>query len=565
MIRVMDDDLVAQIKAGEVIERPASAVKELIENAIDAGATRIRVEAAEGGTRLIRVVDNGHGIPPEQLALAFAQHTSSKLHKADDLPRVQTLGFRGEALYAIANVAHVEAISGVSGSEAAMSVVYEGGKLVSSAPVASAGGTRITVQDIFAHVPARRKHMKSARAEASALHQVVAQYVMGHPGVAIRYVADGRPVLESPGTGDLADAFGSVYGGDIAHRMLPVHREDRISVRGLVSPPDITRPNRTAILLLVNGRPVRTPALVFAIEDAYGDLLMTGRHALAVIMLEVPPEDLDPNVHPAKLDVRFVAERAAFSTMRSAVSDALRGQADGATVRTLERWPLDVVASALVRVPEPPRRPYPEQISFAPPPEEQRPSIVEALPTLRVFGQAARTFVVAEGPSGIYMIDQHAAHERVLFDQLMTRRNGRAAQPLLEPVQIDLLPHQWATLTAYCEDIRGLGIHVEPFGDTSCIVRALPAMGNRSMTPEQVGEVLDALSEARSGDEVAIRALTVVACKGAVKAGETLSMPEMQELIGLLVRTDHPRTCPHGRPTTVHISTERLEREFGRR
>jgi DNA mismatch repair protein MutL len=582
VIRTMEPDLVAQIKAGEVIERPASVVKELLENAIDARATRIRIEVREGGVALIRVVDDGIGIPCDELALAFGEHTSSKLHSAQELGHIETLGFRGEALYAISNVSRVEAVSGLKGSNEAASVTFDHGRLISAEPAASGGGTRIAVHDIFAKVPARRKHLRSARSEAAAVHQVVAQYVVGHPHLAVSLHLDDRTALNAPGTGRIEDAFGAVYGADLVDKMLPIGHDGAIGVSGLTSPPNVTRSNRGAILIFVNGRPVRSPALIFAIEDAYSGLLMVGRHPMAAISIAVPPDHIDPNVHPAKLEVRFLSDRPVFAAVRSAVAAGLssdsrivepRGSLSGKNgvdpVSALWNEPSDERYSRdqLGLGQDPPRMPYPADVNFQPQssPESKVPSFEQALPSLRVFGQAAQTFIIAEGPSGLYMIDQHAAHERILFDELVGRSGAILRQPLLNPVRVELTAEQWTAFESHGDNLVELGFAVEPFGDRWLTIRTVPLVGAKPVAPDVLIEALDALGSARSAAEVMNGAMTVVACRAAVKAGQTLSMAEMRELVSMLEKTPNPRSCPHGRPTTIHISTERLEREFGRR
>jgi DNA mismatch repair protein MutL len=573
----MEPDLVAQIKAGEVIERPASVVKELLENAIDARAKRVRVEVRNGGMELIRVIDDGVGIAPDQLALAFAEHTSSKLHSADDLASIKTLGFRGEALYAISNVAEVEAISGPRGGDVAASVTYDHGSLIKREPAASGGGTRIAVRRLFAKVPARRKHLRSARSESAAVHQVVAAYALGHPELALTLTLDGKASVGVPGTGSLADAFGAVYGADLVDKMLRIDSDGDVVVSGLISRPEVTRPNRSAILVFVNGRPVRSAALIFAVEDAYAGLLMVGRHPLAAVSIGVPPDQIDPNVHPTKLEVRFLADRAIFAAVRAAVVKALaadgrivepRGALTEADLRCgPARGGVTAMAAGMPPAWEEPARPaYPAGISFeqpsSPPPAQL---FRQALPALRVFGQAAQTFIVAEGPAGLYMIDQHAAHERVLYDELQQRSAAAVSQPLLSPSRLELSAELWPAFEAHEAWLMALGFSVEPFGDRWLTVRAVPLVGKKPAAPEVVLDIVDALASAQSTDEITNRALTTLACKAAVKAGQTLSMSEMRELVGLLEGTPNPRSCPHGRPTTIHISTERLEREFGRR
>ena len=462
----------------------------------------------------------------------------------------------------------MEAVSGISGGRAGASVIFDHGGLQGAAPAAPFGGTRISVLDIFSRVPGRRKHLRSARSEAMAVQQVVAQYAVGHPEAAITLVSNGRTVLASPGTGEMRDAFGAVYGADLGARMLEVESAADVSVSGLISPPDLTRSNRSAVLIFVNGRPIRSAALSFAIEDAYAGHLMVGRHPLAALSIRVDPADLDPNVHPTKLEVRFWNDRQVFAAVRSAVVQALNNK-DEVPIPGVDFdgfWSAGTAASFAFPAPQEPRRPIPEQVMFEEPrPEQARPSLGETLPLLRVFGQSAQTFIVAEGPAGLYMIDQHAAHERILFDELVRRGDEPIAQPLLEPVQLELTPEQWDALEAHQADLHNLGFEVEAFGERACIVRTVPVSGKRSVRADVLTEVLEAVNAGGSAAEVLHRMLEIVACKAAVKAGQSLSLDEMRELVSQLERTEHPRTCPHGRPTTVHISTERLEREFGRR
>jgi DNA mismatch repair protein MutL len=568
-IRAMEPGLIAQIKAGEVIERPFSVVKELLENALDAQPRRIRVEIEEGGTKLIRVIDNGGGIAPDELALAFAEHTTSKLASESALERIETLGFRGEALHTIASVARVEAISGLPGSEAARVIHFDNGALIDEGPAAPAGGTRITVSELFAQVPARRKYLRSARAETSAIHQIVGQYALAHPGVAVSLYADSRMVISTPGTGDIADAFSAVYGADLLGRMVPLDTPGSVAVSGLISRPELSRPNRTAINLLVNGRPVRSPALMFAIEDAYAGLLMVGRHPLAAIRLAVPPEQIDPNVHPAKLEIRFLNERPVFSALRGAVATALDGGVAMETgFRPLQDRTLQPGANPQAELwpPASPRPPYPPDLRFdSPAPPTASPKPNSALPQLRVFGQTNQTFIVAEGPTGVYMIDQHAAHERVIFDALTDRPGALPAQAMLDPAMLELTEEQAIVLEKHQQQLNDLGFQVEAFGDRTCRVHSIPAIGRRTVTADAVVEVLDAIEGARDPNQILNQVFTVVACKAAVKAGDEMSMEEMDALVRDLAATRNPRTCPHGRPTAIHISTERLEREFGRR
>jgi DNA mismatch repair protein MutL len=579
-IRVMDPQLVAHIAAGEVIERPASVVKELIENALDAHAHRVRVEIQSGGMGLIRVVDDGEGIAPDELPLAFAAHATSKVDSLTALEHVQTLGFRGEALHAIAAVARVEAVSSLHTAEQGARVLLEEGRVVVHEPTPVVNGTRISVFDLFTDVPARRKHLRSERAEAAAIHAVVTHYALSHPAVAFSLQVDGRPTFSSPGTGRLEDAFAATYGAHLLNHMLSIQIDGRVMVSGMVSAPQLTRGNRAAILFSVNGRPVRSAMLTVALEEAYSGLLMVGRHPLAVIHIRLPATEIDPNVHPAKLEVRFVHDREVFAAVQRAVAN---------TLQDLRLTPVVTVGSSLAITTAEERKdhailtePLPsikrgeqglfksEQLSIS------APSLAVALPALRVVGQSAQTFIIAEGPEGLYMIDQHAAHERVLFDQLIQQRDSAlASQPLLEPIALELSARHADALEEYADLLTEFGFDVELFGARSCLVRAVPTAAHGVHPPELVLEILDVLNVDAHGTtftepvrrpiEVRAHALTVIACKAAVKAGQTLSLSEMRELVVQLEQTANPHTCPHGRPTMVHISTQQLEREFGRR
>lgn len=569
MIRILPPEIAAQIAAGEVVSRPASVIKELVENSIDAGAREIRIEVADGGKRLMRVADDGCGIPAAEVELAFQRHATSKLASAEDLLRIRTLGFRGEALASIAAVSRVTCSTRAVGEETGSLLRLEGGEVVSRRPVGRPPGTTITVEDIFYNVPARRKFLRSSSTERRHIDAWVTRYALAYPHLRFVLVHDEREVFRSPGTGQVRDVLVAVYGVEVGSALveIPPDEEGPVRVTGFVSPPYLHRADRGEITLFVNGRWVQDARLAYAVLQAYHTLLPTGRYPLAVVNVTLPPEDVDVNVHPAKAEVRFRDGDAVFRTVQRAVRRAL-----------VEEAPVPTPARGVF-----PLRPAPEVPTAARPTPpvwpEARPRAVQAplelpeagggkLPVLRAVGQVGATYIVAEGPDGLYLIDQHAAHERVLYEQMMARRSeGVPAQPLLEPVAVDL-PPDLASLVEEALPVLGrLGLEVEPFGGNTFLVRALPAVLAHVSPRDALTEVALGLAEVRGNrvEEEVERAVVRRVCKqGAVKAGQVLSREEMEELLRALERCENPRTCPHGRPTMIHISLSQLLREFGR-
>jgi DNA mismatch repair protein MutL len=561
-IRVMPADLAQKIAAGEVVERPASAVKELLDNAIDAGASHISVEVREAGLKLLRVTDDGEGIAPDDLLLAFTSHATSKIAVLDDLESLTTLGFRGEALPSIAAVARVEVQTKTRDAALGTRFTIEYGEERGTGSCASPGGVRITVSDLFGNVPARRKFVRSQRAEGGQITSVLMQYALSQPGIKFTLTIDGRVTFRSPGTGSLADAVAAVHGPDIVPDLIPVEAEEHgIAVRGLCGKPAITRANRTGLSIFVNGRTIQNRSLLFALEEAYSGFLMHGRHPVAAIHLTLPTAEVDANIHPAKSEVRFARDREVHGVLYRAVANALlemRLRETGAG-QTLEGDAFTPVDGSV----------QPELLSQDgtqdSPPETE--SLIPGLPALRVFGQANSTFIIAEGPTGLYMIDQHAAHERILYDLFDEQLSGGAvqSQAMLEPVAVAVTPEQMLALDENLDLLSQAGFVLEPFGTDTCLVRAIPALAGRGGPADLVNEVLNELQTAPETGSARERALAAMACKAAVKAGATLDVQEMRELVVQLERTLRPATCPHGRPTMIHLSHTQLEREFGRR
>jgi len=553
-IRVLAPDVVSKIAAGEVIERPASVVKELIENSLDAGAGEIAVEARGGGVELIKVSDNGAGIPVPEMELAFRRHATSKIGALDDLEKVSSLGFRGEALPSIAAVAEVELLTQTSPDEVGSYLSLRNGEVVSRESRARPRGTTVTVRRLFRSFPARLKFLKSVSTENGHIAHLLSQYALAFPGVRFSLVLDGRTSLRTTGGGDLREVIGEVYGSEPARSMLKVERKDgQIGVAGLVSPPALARSNRNGLSFFVNRRWVRSPLLARATEEAYRGLLMEGRHPIAVISLSLPAAELDVNIHPAKAQVKFSQEQVVFTGVRKAVEEAL--------ARTPVARP-----KAATFTPGSGQWQSPRMIADAEPVFVVSRLPAMELPLLRVVGQVANTYIIAEGPDGLYLIDQHAAHERILYDRILSQWSQKEieVQGLLQPITMELSPGEEETLKAGGEILASFGFAIEPFGDRSYLVRAVPALLAGADVVATVGALLDDLAGKDGPAAWEERIAHSLSCHGSVRAGQQLSNEEMRELIRQLEQTKQPRTCPHGRPTMMHLSAGQLEKEFGR-
>ncbi len=577
-IRILSPHEAAKIAAGEVIERPASVVKELIENSLDAGATQISVEVREGGLALIRVVDDGCGIDPSELRLAFERHATSKVRSEDDLWRVATLGFRGEALPSIAAAGDVEGLSRVAGNDVGGRIRLRGGEIVDEGSGASAPGTSFTVRALFVAQPARLKFLRAPASEAAQVSSAVTHYAMAYPEVRFTLVIDGRVTLQTPGSGDLRDAVAAVHGADVAEAAIAIDAppavEGDTGVRGVVVEPRLHRATRNYIGLYVNRRWVRNRALTFAVEEAYQGMLPVGRHPIAVLDLRLPAEEVDVNVHPTKAEVRLRREREVFGALQRAVRSALSAHAavpsaspalwagGGGTAtaaRPLILRPLPVQPPLASAVPEHLRAPGAEPAAPAP--------MLDRLPLLRAVGQVGNTYIIAEGPDGMYLIDQHAAHERALYERfLQAARDGAPeVQALLSPVTIEVGGARRALLHEHAASLARMGFDIEHFGDAAYVVRALPAGLAGDDVGRRVCELLDRMARDDGPDESAHRVAASLACHAAVRAGMTMSGEEQRELLRLLEASESPRTCPHGRPTMVHLTADALAREFRRR
>ncbi len=586
-IQVLPEELVAKIAAGEVVERPASVVKELIENSLDVGARDIRIEVRGGGQRLIRVADDGSGIPADQVATAFARHATSKIQSADDLFAIRTLGFRGEALPSIAAVARVTVITRASGEDNGSLYKVQAGRTLAHQPHGAPRGTVVTVEDLFQNVPARLKFLKTSSTEAAHIAGLVSAYALAYPRVRFTLVNDGRLFFQSTGSGSRFDVLVKVFGVETARAMLEVDPgvsgetsiseadapDAGITVSGYVSPPSVHRSSRKLQYLFVNGRWIEDRGLGHAVVEAYHTMLMVGRFPLFVLDVHVPPDSVDVNVHPSKSQVRFRDPGQVFRAVQRAVRRALTNAAPLPSLSvpppTHAGQPFDLrstpaaVRSAMSLIPPARARPAAEpEIPPAAPP------LATALPMLRVVGQIAATYIIAEGPDGLYLVDQHAAHERVLYEQFMAAHAAQSpAQELLEPQTVNLGPQQWAVYEENRSLFEHLGFRLEPFGGQTLMLRAIPSVLKSREPGAAFVQVLDELvnGEQPLEQDREARLVTSICKNAAVKGGQALSLEEMRVLVRDLERTTSPRTCPHGRPTMVQLNLAQLEREFGRR
>ncbi|MEZ4860001.1 MAG: DNA mismatch repair endonuclease MutL [Caldilineaceae bacterium] len=669
-IQLLAPDVAAKIAAGEVVERPANVAKELLENSLDAGATEIRVEIREGGQRLLRVIDNGHGMTGDEAPLALLRHATSKLHTADDLNHIVTFGFRGEALYSIAAVSQVLLTTRHAQEPFGLQLRVEGGEIVAQQRAGAPVGTIVSVEQLFYNVPARKKFLRKAATEAGQISAVVQHYALAYPERRFSFVNDGKLVFQSTGSGDLFDVLVKVYGLDNAKQMVGVGAERKaamaaqrfddlaedvdfmaapattatpsaptgqrpIQVYGYVSLPTLTRANRSNIDLFVNRRYVEDRSLTHAVVQAYHTLLPGGRFPLAVIFVEIAPEEVDVNVHPQKVQVRFVDERAVFGAVQKVVRQAVvtaapvpdfvlpgtersgeasspglwqgaltpgaastTGESRVETTGDLAGWserrrqllnagqrqfdmyvpspalPAAAAATTTTTATDEPVS-LPSAASQGNPAIAQREVEVTPhpaqLPPLRVVGQVGAMYIVAEGPEGMYLIDQHAAHERILYEKYMAQRYGTVAgavpqQHLLEPLTLHIGHELTGLVSQHLEQLISVGFAIEPFGGDTFLVRAVPSVLSGQDPLRVLEEIVTSLAGRRNlvGEELEARMVKMICKRASIKGGQLLSGLEMQELVRQLEACQSPRTCPHGRPTMIQLSAGELEKAFGR-
>ena len=619
-INILAPHVADLIAAGEVVERPASAVKELIENAVDAGARNITVELAGGGSELIRVTDDGCGMSPEDAGVAFLRHATSKLADERGLEAIGTLGFRGEALAAISSVSHIELTTCERGRSEGVYMTLEAGDIREMRPAGAPEGTSIAVRGLFFNTPARRKFLKSDRAEGAACVQAALRCALGRPDVSVRCIRDGREEFFTPGDGRPESAVYALLGRETALAMLPVSsglEGDALRASGFTGSPSAGRGSRSAQYFFVNGRHIKSQLLQAAVEQAYKGTLLTGRFPACVIYLTVNPAAVDVNVHPAKTEVKFSDERAAFNAVHYAVLGALEadrppveyaerpavsfvsgGAALGAgeegaarrfypggfirrdaapperedeseatlsAPRLFEQTGLDLAPARRFPAPAPPQ---PEPRSPAPEREREDAKAAAApAPTgeLRVIGEALGLYILVQHEGALVIIDKHAAHERMLYDALMSRDAPVHSQALLTPETLRPSAGAAASLDANAGALSALGFEYEPFGHGAYILRAAPAGLSPGAAAAALEEAAEALAASRTPDIASARAelLKTVACKAAIKAGPS-SEPEELQRLAEAVCSGRVRNCPHGRPVAWVLTRKELDRQFKR-
>ncbi|MCQ8903991.1 MAG: DNA mismatch repair endonuclease MutL [Methanothrix sp.] len=554
-IHILDEETVSRIAAGEVIERPASVVKELIENSIDAGATRIFVEVRDGGISLIKVVDDGCGIEREDLPLAFQRHATSKISGADDLFRLKTLGFRGEALSSIASVSRfVEVHTRTRSSAMGTYIRLENGRVAEIRDDGCPYGTSIEVKGLFEKIPARLKHLSSPSQELARIAELVTQMAIINHRISFELSSGKRTLFRSNASETWDDALIRAFGLRTVKGMIPIMAKgEGFDLHGMISSPDESRQDSESLLVYVNKRPVYSKAVVQALREAYRGFLQSGRNPVAVISIEIDPSLVDVNVHPAKREVRFLKEGEIYDAVRDAALSALR-------------------SSPIPAATQPTMIAEPQLWSSRPQIQETLPLEVQteqriSEPLIRIVGQALDLYIIVEDDDGIFLVDQHAAAERIRYENLLEKcESGSISQELIQPVTVELSPGEAALLDSFSAKLNEIGFEIDHFGGRAYSVRSVPAAAGLER-PESIRDLLREILHLGRACKTSFRdeALKLLACRGSIKSGEKLSESAMLRLLTDLFACDNPRTCPHGRPVVVRISAESLEKMFGRR
>lgn len=612
-IRQLDDLLSNKIAAGEVVERPASVVKELVENSIDANSNRIDIEVDEGGLSRIRITDNGDGIEEDDLTLAFQRHATSKIQQENDLFHIRTLGFRGEALPSIASVAKVE-IKTSTGSGAGHFLDIQYGKVLAQSKADSRKGTDITVSHLFHNTPARLKHLKTVHTELGNITDVINRLAMGHPNIAFHLKHNGKSVIRTPGNGDVQQVIAAIYGLSVAKKMLPVKNKTLdYTISGFAVKPEITRSSRQYISLFINGRFIKNFTAYKAIEQAYHTLLPIGRHPIVVLSIELDPILVDVNVHPSKLEARFSKEKE----LAKAIEEGVRE-----TLQQTELIPHGTVSSTN-RIP----KPKSEQHTFAfdsgtternPPSKTENPELIrektrifdevfkpaersmdtveekvdedpqqeiltettamedrpsnqeteKRVPPMYPVGQVHGTYIIAQNEVGMYIIDQHAAQERIKYEYFRDKvgQVEHEVQELLVPITFEFTHSEMDVIRNHLDKLAEIGIFLEPFGMNAFIVRSHPQWFPNGEEEETIREIIDQVLEDEKTDIKKLReeAAIMMSCKGSIKANRHLRNEEMTNLLDTLRNASDPFTCPHGRPIIVQFTTYEMEKMFKR-
>lgn len=588
---MLDEGTANKIAAGEVVERPASVVKELIENALDAQADEIKIELVDGGKRLIRVTDNGVGMSREDAALSIQRHATSKICSADDLFAIRTLGFRGEALPSMAAVSRLEIVTRRDGDECGTLVVCAGGEPLEVSDIGAPVGTSVSVSELFYNVPARRKFLKTAQTELGHVVELVNRFAISHCEADITLAHNERAIFKSSGSNRLEDAVLTVFGRDAAEAVIPIAgTQGPYKVYGFVSRPSYSKPGRSGQMFFVNRRFVRNRNLVHALDDAYRGILPQGRFPLFVGFVDVDPQLVDVNVHPTKIEVKFTREWEAHNVLATSVRDALSSAAVTPTgldslpaAKPIQRPSFALPERASASTPdlaafrgalaarlEQKSESLPQMEQAAAPdtvPVESLGNQSDLLSGASVLVQARNMYIVAQSPQGVLLIDQHVAHERVLYDQLANMGGDVQVQRLMMPLTLALGRREALVLENKLEDLRSLGFDIEPFGKDTFVVRSVPALIAEKNYEQILRDTIEELTELTLAKRLMVQReaiLATTACKMAVKAGDHLSPEEMVRLVAELRHTSNPYLCPHGRPIVVCITNRELDKMFGR-
>lgn len=611
------------IAAGEVVERPASVAKELLENAIDAGATQVTIEIRDGGMTFLRVTDNGCGMVPQDARTAFLRHATSKLRTAEDLAAIDTMGFRGEALAAIASVSRIDLMTKPTGSVCGTSLQLEAGNITEETEAGCPEGTTIIVRDLFFNTPARMKFMKADTVEGGKVAAAVQQQALAHPEVAFRFLRDGKEILSTPGNGELEAAVYCVYGRDSGKMVKVDSHWDNYTLTGFVSKPTDSRPSRNLQTFFVNERPVRSKLLIAALEEAYRNQMMVGKFPACVLHLQVPANTVDVNVHPAKTEVKFLNEKAVFDCIHYGVLGALNKTPDRPQVqfkpapaatekhattaapakqenffRTMTAQEYKAFSAAVSTAPQPKKeaaiataaatlrenvmlpkpaapisQPEPETVIITPSPIKPEHSPMEQatidMPKeapWRLVGELYRTYIIVEQGEDAFLIDKHAAHERILFDKLKANQEAISSQALLTPVPCRLSADSTAILVENRQLLLELGFEIDEFGDNTVLLRQIPMDLSVEDAQETVETLAEDLINGRREKRTNIRdeVLHTVACKAAIKAGWHTDEKELLVLTRQVMEREDLKYCPHGRPICISLSKKQLEKQFKR-
>lgn len=597
-IAVLDRDTIDKIAAGEVVERPSSVVKELVENAIDAGASAVTVEIKEGGISFLRITDNGGGMEKEEVPLAFLRHATSKIQKADDLEQIASLGFRGEALSSIAAVSQVEMITKAPWAMTGSRYVIEGGVEKSLEEVGAPDGTTMLVHNLFYNVPARKKFLKTAATEGGYISTLMEQMALSHPDISVKYMVNGQLKLHTTGNNQMKDVIYQIYGRDVVKQLLPVSWEnDFLKITGYLGRPAVSRGNRGFENYFINGRYVKDPIVTRALEDGYHGYTMQHKYPFAVLNLQMTGNDLDVNVHPSKMQVRFSRGEDVYQAIVSAVKETLAEPELIPEITLEKKKEKPVPARPKAQVPEPfevrrtaaaqespkPRKPV-DYSQIALPRAEKKPVIREENEQLELFtpglltkearsshkliGQVFGTYWLVEYEEKFFIIDQHAAHEKVLYEKLQKnfREKEISSQYLSPPLILSVDIKEELLLLEYMRMFQKLGFEIEPFGTREYSIHAVPANLYGLQGETLFKELLDSLEKEKTGQELELFAerLASMACKAAVKGNHSLSRQEADQLIEELLALKNPYHCPHGRPTIISMSRTELEKKFKR-